>query len=224
MGKCSVFSVHSQRMERFGRAGLYLVTSQPLSAGRPTLAIVEAALRGGARLVQLREKELPLRDLMALARDVRALTRRHDALLIINDRVDVALAVEADGVHLGQSDLPIPDARRIAPDLIVGASSHSVEEAVAAEREGASYVNIGPLFPTRTKEWTDAFLGLDGLRRIAPSVGIPFTVMGGIKAHHVPDLLAAGARTLAVVTAITAAADPETAARDLLARIRGWSP
>ena len=226
---CSVLNVqrsdvHARRMERFRQAGLYLVTSQSLSAGRPTAAIVEAALRGGVRLVQLREKDLPLRELVALARDVRELTRRHDALLIINDRVDVALAVEADGVHLGQSDLPIPDARRIAPDLIVGASSHSVDEAVAAQREGASYVNIGPLFPTQTKAWSEAYLGLDGFRRIAPAVDIPFTVMGGIKAAHIPDLVAAGARILAVVTAVTAASDPESAARDLLARISGRRP
>jgi thiamine-phosphate pyrophosphorylase len=213
--------LHAARMERFVRAGLYLVTSQALSAGRSTPAVVDAALRGGVRLVQLREKDLALRDLLAMARELRAMTRQYGALLIINDRLDVALAAEADGVHLGLSDLPIADARRIAPDLIIGASSHSEAEAEIARREGASYVNIGPLFPTRTKEWNDAFLGLDGLRRIAPTVGIPFTVMGGIKEKHIPDLVAAGARTIAVVTAVTAAPDPELAARRLLELIRG---
>lgn len=212
---------HSERMGLFVCAGLYLVTSQALSAGRRTPEVVSAALRGGVRLVQLREKDLPLRELLPMARDLRAMTRECGALLIINDRIDVALAAEADGVHLGLSDLPITDARRIAPGLIIGASSHSEAEAAAARLEGASYVNIGPLFPTRTKEWSDAFLGLEGLRRIAPTVGIPFTVMGGIKEAHVPDLLAAGARTLAVVTAVTAAPDPEVAARRLLKLIRG---
>jgi thiamine-phosphate pyrophosphorylase len=173
-------AVHAERMRRFIRAGLYLVTSQPLSAGRSTPAVVEAALRGGVRLVQVREKELPLRALLALTRELRTLTRAYGALLIVNDRLDIALAAGADGVHLGQSDLPIADARRIAPDLIIGASSHSAAQAAAAGREGASYVNIGPLFPTQTKDWTGEFLGMEGLRRIAPAVDIPFTVMGGI--------------------------------------------
>jgi thiamine-phosphate pyrophosphorylase len=207
-------------MTRFRSAGLYLVTSQALSAGRTTPEIVAAALEGGVKLIQLREKDLPVRELMTLALDVRELTRRAGALLIINDRVDVAMAVGADGVHLGQDDLPIAAARGLSAELIIGASSHNEEEARAAEAAGASYVNIGPLFPTRTKEWTDAFLGAEGLRRIAPVVGIPFTVMGGIKPHHVPEVCAAGAQTLAVVTAVTAAPDPAAAARDLLEAIR----
>jgi thiamine-phosphate pyrophosphorylase len=211
-------------MERFVRAGLYLVTSQALSAGRSTPAVVEAALRGGAKLVQVREKDLPLRALLDVARELRALTLRHGALLIVNDRIDVALATGADGVHLGQGDLPIADARRIAPDLIIGASSHNEAEAAAAGRQGASYVNIGPLFATQTKDWSGDFLGLDGLRRIAPCVNIPFTVMGGIKDRHIPELVATGARTIAVVTAVTADPDPEAAARRLLGLIRGGAP
>jgi thiamine-phosphate pyrophosphorylase len=207
---------HNDRMRRFLEAGVYLVTSEALSHGRSTLAIVRAALAGGVRLVQLREKSLPVRDLLRLAADVRRLTEDAGALLVINDRLDVALAVRADGVHLGQEDLPVGDARRIAPDLIVGASSHSVREARDAQAAGASYVNIGPIFPTRTKPWRGGFLGLDGMRAIAPSLAVPFTAMGGIKREHIPQLARAGARTVAVVTAITAAADPERAARELL--------
>lgn len=212
-------AVHAERMSRFKSAGLYLVTSATLSSGRTTTEVVSAALDGGVKLVQLREKDLPVRELMTLAREVRELTSRAGALLIINDRVDVAVAVGADGVHLGQDDLPIDAARGLSADLIIGASSHNEEEARAAEADGASYVNIGPLFPTRTKEWTDAFLGVEGLRRIAPVVTIPFTVMGGIKAHHVPDVCAAGAQTLAVVTAVTAAPDPAATARELVALV-----
>lgn len=206
-------------MTRFHAAGLYLVTSEALSAGRATLEIVEAALRGGVRLIQLREKALPARALTGLAHEVRVRTRRAGALLMINDRLDVAMAVGADGVHLGQDDLPIADARRLAPEMILGASSHNVEEARAAEAAGASYVNIGPLFPTQTKEWSEDFLGLEGMRRIAPVLTVPLTVMGGIKMRHVDDLCAAGARTLAVVTAVTGADDPEDAARELVGRI-----
>jgi thiamine-phosphate diphosphorylase len=134
--------------------------------------------------------------------------------------VDVALAVEADGVHLGLEDFPIAAARRLGPDLIIGASTHSRAEAEAAQAAGASYVNIGPLFPTKTKAWGEAFLGLEGLRDVKSAVRIPFTVMGGIKREHIPALVAEGARTIALVTAVTAAPDPEAAARDLLAAIR----
>lgn len=213
-------TLHAQRMERFCRAGLYLVTSASLSAGRSTPDIVRAALDGGVRLIQLREKELPLRTLLSLAEDIRTLTARADALLIINDRIDVALAVGADGVHLGQDDFPLDAARRLAPELILGASTHSIEEARLAIEQGASYINIGPLFPTHTKAWSGNFLGFEGLENIAHHVTIPFTVMGGIKKEHIPELLRLGARTIAVVTAITAAPDPAEAARELLHGIR----
>ena len=207
---------HDERMERFAAAGLYMVTSASASGGRSTPELVRAALSAGVRLVQLREKALSTCALFALAQRVRRCTREADALLIINDRLDVALAAEADGVHLGQDDLPIAAARRLAPDLIIGASTHSVAEAVQAERDGASYVNIGPLFPTGTKPHATAHLGLTGLSEIAAVVRIPFTVMGGIKASHIPELRRAGVRTVAVVTAVTAAPDPHAAAATLL--------
>ncbi|MDD5678148.1 MAG: thiamine phosphate synthase [Kiritimatiellae bacterium] len=213
-------SLHTDRMRRFQQAGLYLVTSQALSRGRSTLEIVDAALAGGVRLIQLREKEMPMPDFLRLAELLRARTALAGALLIINDRVDVALAVSADGVHLGQDDFPIAAARRLAPDLVIGASTHSPAEARAAEHAGASYVNIGPLFPTQTKAWSGEFLGIEGLREVARCVKIPWTVMGGIKPEHIPALVQTGARTIALVTAITAAADPGQAARDLLALLR----
>lgn len=211
---------HADRMRQFQQAGLYLVTSQALSRGRSTLKIVDAALAGGVRLIQLREKAMPMPDFLRLAEQIRARTARAGALLIINDRVDVALAIGADGVHLGQEDFPIAPARRLAPNLIIGASTHSAAEARAAEQAGASYINIGPLFPTKTKAWSGEFLGLKGLRAIARRVTIPWTVMGGIKKAHIPDLLKAGARTVAVVTAVTAATDPAQATRDLLVMLR----
>jgi thiamine-phosphate pyrophosphorylase len=206
-------------MERFRAAGLYLVTSQVMSAGRSTLEIVRAALAGGVKLIQLREKEMPLREYVLLAEQVRALTASAGCLLIINDRVDVALSVGADGVHLGQDDFPIPAARRLAPELIIGASTHNVEEALLAQAEGASYINIGPIYPTGTKVWEGAYLGLDGLRTIAAVVHVPFTVMGGIKQNHFPGLMQAGARIIALVTAVTAAPDPEEATRELLRQL-----
>jgi len=213
--------LHESRMRRFQQTGLYLVTSQALSRGRTTLEIVDAALAGGVRLIQLREKEMPMPNFLRLAEQIRARTTQEGALLIINDRVDVALAVGADGVHLGQADFPIAPARRLAPDLIIGASTHSPAEAQAAEHAGASYINIGPLFPTQTKQTSGKFIGLEGLGEIARLVTIPWTVMGGIKPEHVPALTQAGACTIAVVTAITAADDPAQATRNLRALLRG---
>lgn len=211
-------------MARFQQAGLYLVTSQAQSRGRSTLDILRAALAGGVRLIQLREKDLPAHDFIALARQARHLTRAAGALLIINDRLDIALATAVDGVHLGQDDFPVAEARKLAPDLIIGASTHAAAEAQAAQAAGASYINIGPLFPTQTKPWTGTFLGLQGLRNLARVVSLPYTVMGGIKKEHIPQLVQAGARTIAVVTAVTAAEHPEQAARELLALIRESKP
>jgi len=208
-------------MQRFTEAAVYLVTSRSVSGGRETTEIVRAALAAGVRLVQLREKELNSRQLLELALEVRGLTSASGALLIVNDRLDIALAAGADGVHLGQEDLPVDVARGMAPDLVIGASTHSAAEAREARDAGASYVNIGPLFPTSTKTWGTEFLGIKGLKEISKGVSIPFTVMGGIKREHVPDLLSAGARTIAVVSAVTAAADPEQAARELLEAVRG---
>ena len=220
LGNMNRETFHQLRMEKFKQAGLYLVTSQPLSRGRSTGGIVKAALAGGIRLIQLREKEMPLPQLTRLAEKIRAMTKKAGALLIINDRLDIALAVKADGVHLGQDDLPVAKAKKIAPDLIIGASTHSLKEALAAQRAGASYVNIGPLFPTRTKKWDKRFLGILKMKQIAARIKIPFTVMGGIKAEHIPDLVKAGAKTIAVVTAVTAAGNPRKATEHLLALIR----
>ena len=217
--ECAVMK-HRERMDCFVAAGLYLVTSQSFSCGRSTLDIVKSAVSAGARLIQLREKELAAGESVKLAHQVRKVTQDAGALLIINDRLDIALAVGADGVHLGQDDLPIREARAIAPELIIGASSHDVEEAVEAEAAGASYVNIGPLFPTQTKVGYEKCLGLEGLREISATISIPFTVMGGIKREHIADLLAAGAQSIALVTAVTAADDPGRAVADLLEQIR----
>ena len=215
-----MMSKHDERMKKFNTAGLYLVTSRVHSHGHDTLDIVKSALAGGVRLIQLREKELPDSSLFRLAEQIRKITVAANALLIINDRLDVALGVDADGVHLGQTDFPVSAARRFAPDLIIGTSTHTVAESREAQSAGVSYVNIGPLFPTLTTDWDGNFLGIKGFKEIAGSISIPFTVMGGIKKHHIPDLLAAGVKTIAVITAITAADNPENAARELIALLK----
>ena len=169
-----------ERKSFFETVDIYPVTCERLSCGRSDLEVLAGLIEGEAKIVQLREKDLCERDFFRLAEIFRERTAKAGMLLIINDRVDVAIAVGADGVHLGQDDFPVPSARIIAPDLIVGASSHSLEEALRAQDEGADYVNIGPIFPTGTKQGVDHFLGPGAISQIAPRLRIPFTIMGGI--------------------------------------------
>lgn len=210
-----------ERKSLFESVDIYPVTCERLSNGRSDLEVLEGIIAGGARIVQLREKDLRERDYFQLAEKFREITAKAGVLLFLNDKVDVAIAVGADGVHLGQDDFPVPAARRIAPDLLIGASSHNLEEALRAQEEGADYVNIGPIFPTATKEGAGNFLGPDAIGKIAPQLKISFTVMGGIKESNIDEVLAAGARKVAVVTAITQAPDIAEAVRSLRAKIRG---
>jgi len=203
---------HAERMARFDETDLYVVITESYCAGRSSLEVLDAVLDAGVRLIQLREKDLETLAHYRLAEQYRAKTADVGALLIIDDRVDIALAVDADGVHLGEYDLPVQAARRIAPDLILGASSHNLDEALAAADAGASYVNIGPIFATRTKTLPMEPLGLDAIVEIAPHLRIPFTNMGGIKEHNIHQIVEHGGRHPAVVTAVTEADDPRAAA------------
>jgi len=198
---------------------VYPVTCEKLSAGRSDTEVLEGIISGGARVVQLREKDHSKRDLYVLARRFREMTAAAGILLIINDHLDIALAVGADGVHLGQDDLPVEVARQLAPQLIIGASTHSLEEAMVAEEKGADYINIGPIFPTKTKETATRFLGPEAIGEISPSVNLPFTVMGGINADNIDRVIAQGARRIAVVTAITKATDIAQTVRGLREKI-----
>lgn len=205
---------HAQRRAVFEAADLYVVITAAFCAGRTALAVLEETLAAGVRLVQMREKELCNRALYELAREFRQRTAAAGALLIIDDRLDIALASGADGVHLGQEDLPVSAARSIAPELMIGASTHSLEQALAAEAAGASYVNIGPVFATQTKP-TATPLGPEALGRITPHLRIPWTTMGGINLGNIGQVVARGARHPAVMSAVTAAADPKAAAWQL---------
>lgn len=204
----------------FESGALYVVITGSLCGGRSALDILEACLAAGVRLIQFREKSGPDRALFEKARAFRERTRAAGALLIIDDRLDLALAVEADGAHLGQEDLPLSVARRMAPQLILGASTHSLEEALEAQNAGADYVNIGPLFPTGTKAVPTGAVGPELIATVRPHLRVPFTCMGGIKPDNIHLPLAHGARICAVVTAVTAAPDPRAAAENLIQRIR----
>ena len=200
---------------------LYLVTDRGLSLGRSTADIVRAAVAGGATCVQLREKNCGTREFMAEARTVRAILAGTGVPLVINDRVDVALAVGADGVHLGQSDMPIADARRLTgPDMLIGVSAECVEDAVRAEAEGADYVGVSPVFSTPTKTDTAPPLGLPGVAAIRAAVSLPLVGIGGIGPANAAEVIRAGCDGVAVVSAIVSAADPEKAAAELLTIIR----
>ena len=210
---------HATRLNRFHETDLYVVITEAFCAGRSSEEILDAALTAGVRLIQFREKDMPDGERHRRAEAFRKKTADAEALLIVNDRVDIALAVNADGVHLGQGDLPPKIARDIVPELLIGVSTHNRAQAEAAQEAGASYVNIGPIFPTQTKAVTAEALGPAAIAEIAPHLSIPFTCMGGIKADNIEQVLRHGARHPAVVTAVTAQPDPEQAARELRDRI-----
>jgi thiamine-phosphate pyrophosphorylase len=181
-----------------------------------TARIVEAALEGGANVVQLRKKTMPKGELYAMALALRRLTLLHGALFIVNDHVDIAIAADADGVHLGQDDLP-PSVVRALPGFggrLIGRSTHSLEQARTAMDEGADYIAVGPVFPTPTKAGRPA-VGTGLVSEIAAIADRPFVAVGGIDHDNAPAVVEAGARALAVVRAVYDAADPAEAARRL---------
>lgn len=206
---------HAERMARFDEAGLYVVITEAHCAGRNPVEVLAAVLAAGVKLIQLREKDLDGRSLYERAVTFRERTAKAGALLIVNDRLDIAMAAEADGVHLGLDDLPVAAARGLAPDLIIGASTHSVDEALAAQAAGASYVNIGPVFPTQTKTVHTGPVGPAMIDEIRPHLSVQWTTMGGIKPGNIQEVLARGARHAAVVTAVTSAEDVQAAASEL---------
>jgi thiamine-phosphate pyrophosphorylase len=194
-----------KKLEQLETIDLYPVISSEFCAGRPPLEILRELAKGGAKIVQMREKNKSKRELHELAISFREITNEYGMLFIVNDHLDIALSVNADGVHLGQDDFPLKAARELAPNMILGVSSHSMEEAMTAQEDGADYVNIGPVYPTKTKKLACEFLGLDAIKEISPSLHIPFTVMGGIKEKHIPELISLGATRIAMVTEITQA-------------------
>ena len=195
---------------------LYLVTDRRLSLGRTTCEVVAEAIAGGVTAVQLREKHCPTREFIAEARLVKKLLQGTSIPLIINDRLDVALAVAAEGVHLGQQDMSLSDARRLAGSrLLIGISAESLADALRAEAEGADYIGISPVFASTTKTDTAKPLDLDGIRRIREAVRLPLVGIGGITVDNAIEVLRAGADGVAVVSAVVSAPCPRSAAAAL---------
>jgi thiamine-phosphate diphosphorylase len=201
---------------------LYLVTDAGLSRGRSHRQIVEAAIRGGVTAVQYRDKSASTRRMIEEAAEIRGICSQAGVSFIVNDRVDVALAVDADGVHVGQDDMPASVLRNlIGSGKIIGVSAGSVEEAVRAFSDGADYVGAGPVFSTLTKPDAGAPVGQVGLRAICAAISIPVVAIGGINADNSGDMIRCGAAGIAVVSAIVSAEDVELAARLLCSALSG---
>lgn len=197
---------------------LYVITDRRIQK-RDNLHVVEEAITGGASVIQLREKELTTRELLEEALCLRECTKRYGVLFIVNDRVDVALASRADGVHLGPDDMPLEYARRLAPHLLLGYSCDTVEAAKKAESLGADYLGVGAVFPTATKKDAGEPIGLERLREIKSAVSIPVIAIGGITLENLEAVLEMGVDGVAVVSAIVGAFSVKDAASAFRARI-----
>jgi len=196
---------------------LYLITDRQLvPAGRTLLQTIELALIAGVRAVQLREKDLTAGELLPLARELRALTRQHGARLLINDRIDVALAVQADGVHLGGHSLPVEVARKLlGPQRLLGVSTHRVDEILRAAEQGADFVTFGPVYATPSKAAYGQPVGIDALREACRLSPLPVFALGGIDLLTAREVRSAGAFGVALISAIIAADDPTVVIRAL---------
>ena len=200
---------------------LYVILDRAAARGRDLLTILDATLAGGCRLVQLREKEWPSGRLLPMAERLRDRCRAVGATFIVNDRLDLALALGADGVHLGQDDLPPAAARPLLrPGMILGLSTHSLEQARAAQAAGADYVAVGSMFPTGTKP-DFQLVGPELIGKLRGEIGVPLIGIGGITHDNVAQVIRAGADGVAVISAVCAAADPEAATRRFLDLIDG---
>jgi len=203
-----------------------LITDRTRSRDRPVEEVAAAAVHGGVRMIQVREKDLPTRPLLAL---VRAVIRTASAALgaagrvkvFVNDRLDVALAAGAQGVQLGASTIPVAAARRIAPGLAIGYSAHAIEEALEAERDGADFVTFSPVFETTSPGVKAPAQGLGRLAEVCGALRIPVFALGGITAECVPEVIAVGTQGVAIVSAVTEAADPAAAAEAIVKACRG---
>lgn len=196
---------------------LYVVTEEEISNGRTNREVVESAIDGGASIIQLRQKKWDKQKYREEAKKLVRLCKENKIMFVVNDYIDIALEVGADGVHLGQEDLPIADARKICGrKLLIGKSTHSLQQAIDAEKEGADYISIGPVFQTRAKPYT---VGIETLRQVSRAVKIPVVAIGGINVSNIDSVMQAGARNIAVISAVVSANDVELAARRLANKI-----
>ncbi len=201
---------------------LYLITDRKLFADSGEMfAAVEEALKAGVKAVQLREKDLPTRELLDMAYKMRELTARYNAKLFINDRADIAMCVNADGVHLGQSSMPVYAARKVVGDkFMIGVSTHNLDEALTSERGGADFITFGPIYRTPSKLKYGRPVGIESLKIVAEKVSIPVFGIGGIKPDNAKEVINAGAYGVALISGILSAADVTSASMEYLTQIK----
>lgn len=196
---------------------VYVITADVPHLGRTHEDVAAAALAGGARIIQFRDKEISNDEFAATARRLQQLTREHNALLIINDRVEIAVALRADGIHVGQHDLAVADVKRLTrPGMILGVSATNYAEAIALADSGADYLGVGPIFPTPSKADATPPIGLNELTRICRDIPVPIVAIGGISQSNLPAIIGAGAAGAAVISAISSAPDMTAATAALL--------
>ncbi|MDO8634718.1 MAG: thiamine phosphate synthase [Dehalococcoidia bacterium] len=199
--------------------GLYVIIDPQFLQGRNEIEVARQAIRGGAKIIQLRDKKREHGELLPIALQLRQLCTQEGVLFIINDYLDLALASDADGLHVGQSDLPLPVARRLLPgDKLLGGSTHSVEQAIKAQAEGADYIGVGAIYSTASKD-VITLVGPDMIRQVKQKVSIPIVAIGGIKAENIAEVMAARPQMVAVITAVVAAENVEAASRELVSRM-----
>ena len=211
----------AERMEIFKNSDIYPVISSEFCNGRNVCDILSGIAAAGAKIVQIREKNISDSAMFELVQKCKNITDRYGMLLIVDDRLDIAIAAKADGVHLGQEDFPLREAKLLAPELLFGVSTHNAEEIGKAIADGCSYLNIGPVFPTATKSVACGALGLDKVEELKSLVTTPFSIMGGIKEHHLESLSSKGFKHIAMVTEITQAPDVEAKVRQLRKKMIG---
>jgi thiamine-phosphate pyrophosphorylase len=202
-------------------AGLYLIIDVQALGGRSEVEVTRQAVQGGTRIIQLRDKMRPKRELVPLAQELRKVCTEYDVLFVVNDHLDIALSSDADGLHLGQEDLPLSVARRLLPaDRIVGCSTATLDEALQAQKQGADYIAVGSIYPTPSKPGT-RLAGIGTLRQVKEQVSIPVVAIGGINEDNVTEVINAGTNAVAVISSVLEADDVKEASRRLTVRIGG---
>lgn len=204
-------------MKRFR---LYVITGEEFHPSRTLEEVMREAMEGGADFIQLRDKKSTKKQVLEKAKMLRELTNEFDVPFIVNDHIDVALAVGADGIHLGQDDLPLVEARKLVGDKIIGISTHSIEQAREAERNGADYIGVGPIFPTKSKEDVVEPVTVSYLREVVNEIKIPFVPIGGIKLHNVDEVLNAGGKSVCVISEVVGSSDVKGTCEAFIRKIK----
>ncbi|MGO4540495.1 thiamine phosphate synthase [Paenibacillus sp. 2TAB19] len=198
---------------------LYAITGEQFHPNRDLIEVMEEAIQGGVDIIQLRDKTSGKPVLLRKARALRELTRKHDVTFIVNDHIDVAMEVDADGIHLGQGDVSLLDARKIVGDKIIGISTHALQEAWLAQQQGADYIGVGPVYRTETKADVVDPVGVSYVREVTQNIRIPFVAIGGIKLNNVDEVIAAGATRICAVSEIVGSSDVKGTCEAFLSKL-----